>query len=418
MAPVVLLAVIAVLVFGYSLVSRAMERSIVSAPMLFTGIGILLGSAGFGLFDYPSLSTGAVGTLAEATLLLVLFTDAIRIDARRLRTESQLPLRLLGMGLPLTVLAGTGVALLVFKSYDLATALVLASILTPTDAALGKPVVTSDAVPVSIRQTINVESGLNDGIMLPVVTAAVLLLAEEAGLEERGFVSLLATEIGFGVIVGLSIGWLGGKALEWAVSRRMVEGVMRQLGTMAIGVAAYALADLVGGNGFVAAFVAGIGFGIAARNHCEGAYDFAADEGELLTLITFFLFGLIVVEDATSNFSWATIGYAILSLTLIRMIPVAISLIGSGVRTPTKLFIGWFGPRGLASILFGVFLLEETGVPIADSIFAVVVWTVLISIVAHGMSAMVLSGKYGAWYRRSGPDDMVESAEVFSHPTR
>lgn len=241
MAPVVLLAVIALLIFGYSLVSRAMERSIVSAPMLFTGVGILLGSAGFGLIDYPSLNTGAVGIFAEATLLLVLFTDAIRIDARRLRTEAQLPLRLLGIGLPLTILAGTGVALLVFRSYDVAMALVLASILTPTDAALGKAVVTSDEVPISIRQTINVESGLNDGIMLPVVTAAVLLLAEEAGLEDRGLLYLLATEIGFGVLVGLSMGWLGGKALDLAVSRRMVDGVMRQLGTMAIGVAAYAV---------------------------------------------------------------------------------------------------------------------------------------------------------------------------------
>ncbi|HEY5891549.1 MAG TPA: cation:proton antiporter [Acidimicrobiia bacterium] len=414
----VLLAVIAVLVFAYSLASRAMERSVVSAPMLFAGAGILLGSAGAGLIEYPSLGTGAVGGFAEATLLLVLFTDAIRIDARRLRTEARLPLRLLGIGLPLTIIAGTAVALLVFKSYDLAAALVLASILTPTDAALGKPVVISEEVPVSIRQTINVESGLNDGIMLPVITAAVILLEEEAGLEDRGFISLLATEIGFGVAVGLAIGWLGGKALEWAVSRRMVEGVMRQLGTMAIGVAAYALAPMIGGNGFVAAFVAGIGFGIAAREHCEGAYDFAADEGELLTLITFFLFGLIVVEDAITNFSWASIGYAVLSLTVIRMIPVAIALIGSGVRTPTKLFIGWFGPRGLASILFGVFLLEESGVPIADSIFSVVVWTVMISIVAHGMSAMVLSREYGAWYRRSGPADMIESAEVFAHPTR
>ncbi len=414
----VLLAVIAVLVFAYSLASRAMERSVVSAPMLFAGVGILLGSAGLESFEYSSLGTGAVGAFAEATLLLVLFTDAIRIDARRLRSEAQLPLRLLGIGLPLTVVAGTGLAVLVFKSYDLAAALVLASILAPTDAALGKPVVTSEEVPVRIRQTINVESGLNDGIMLPIITAAILLLAEEEGLEDRGLVALLATEIGFGVAVGLAIGWLGGKALDWAVSRRMVEGVMRQLGTMAIGVAAYALAPLIGGNGFVAAFVAGIGFGIAARDHCEGAYEFAADEGELLTLITFFLFGLIVVEDAITNFSWASIGYALLSLTVIRMVPVAIALIGSGVRAPTKLFVGWFGPRGLASILFGVFLLEDTQLAIADSIFSVVVWTVMISIVAHGMSAMPLSRRYGAWFRRSRPADMVESVEVYSHPTR
>lgn len=413
-----LLALIAVLVFGYTLISRRIEKSIVSAPMLFTGVGILLGSAGIGLVDYPSLDKGAVGIFAEATLLLVLFTDAIRIDARKLRSDAQLPLRLLGIGLPLTLVAGTGFALLLFGELDLAAALVLAAILTPTDAALGKAVVTSNDIPVRVRQTINVESGLNDGIMLPVVTAGVILLAEEAGLEDQSFLQLLATEIGFGVLVGVAAGWLGGKALVWASSRRMVEGVMRQLGTMAIGVSAYAVAELVGGNGFVAAFVAGLGFGIAARDHCEGAYDFAADEGELLTLITFFLFGLIVVKDALADFSIATIGYAVLSLTVIRMIPVVIALIGSGVRIPTTLFIGWFGPRGLASILFGVLLLEEAGLPIADSIFGVVVWTVLISIVVHGVSAVGLSRRYGEWYGRSASDEMVESVEVFSHPTR
>lgn len=413
-----LLAVIAVLIFGYSLVSRFVERSILSAPMLFTGIGVVIGSAGMGMIEYPGLDVGAVGVLAEATLLLVLFTDAIRIDIRRLRTGAQLPVRLLAVGLPLTVVAGTGVALLVFDSLGLAAALVLAAILAPTDAALGKVVVTGEEVPVLVRQTINVESGLNDGIMLPVVTAGILLLAEEAGLEDRGFAYLLATEIGFGILVGLVIGWVGGKVLDWAVSRGWVVGLMRKLGTLGIGVLAFALADLVGGNGFVAAFVAGIGFGIAAREHCASAYEFAADEGELLTLVTFFLFGLIVVDDALATFSWTAIGYAILSLTVIRMIPVAVSLIGSGVRMPTRWFIGWFGPRGLASILFGVFLLEESPTPLADSIFEVVVWTVLISIVVHGVSAGPLATRYGEWYRRSAPEDMAESAGVFPHPTR
>lgn len=387
--------------------------------MVFTGAGILLGSAGLGLFEFTSLDSGSVGLLAEATLLLVLFTDAIRIDAKRLRSEANLPIRLLGLGLPVTLIAGTAAAYLIFDSFNLAAAFVLAAILTPTDAALGKPVVTSEEVPVGVRQAINVESGLNDGIMLPVVTAGVLILTEEAGMIEGGFLSLLAREIGFGVLIGIAVGWAGGKLIAVAVSRGLVAGVMRQLGTLAIGVAAFALADLAGGNGFVAAFVAGVGFGMAARDHCQGAYDFAADQGELLTLITFFLFGLIVVREAFEDFSFATILYAVLSLTLIRVVPVMLSLVGSGLRMPTALFIGWFGPRGLASILFGVFLLEETGVPIGDSIFQIVVWTVLISIVAHGMSAPILSERYGEWYRRNSDESvMMESADAYAHPTR
>lgn len=413
-----LLAAAAVVVFGYALVSTRLENSVLSGPMLFTTIGIVLGSAGLGLFSDTTLDAGAVGMLAEATLLLVLFTDAIRIDLRKLGSEAQLPGRLLAIALPLSLTLGAVVAYFLFDSFNFAAAFVLAAILNPTDAALGKPVVTSEAVPVRIRQTINVESGLNDGIMLPVVTAGVILLAEETGTAGGGFVQLLLSEIGFGLLVGAGVGMAGGYLLDKAVARGMVEGVMRQLGTMAIGIAAYAAAELVGGNGFVAAFVGGLAFGLVAREHCEGAYNFAADEGELLTLVTFFLFGLVVVGDAIQAFSWTTLLYAVLSLTVIRMVPVAISLIGSGLRMPSVLFIGWFGPRGLASILFGVFLLEDAAAPIADPIFSVVVSTVLLSIFAHGASAAYLSRGYGRWYQRTAHDEMAESVDMATHPTR
>jgi NhaP-type Na+/H+ or K+/H+ antiporter len=254
--------------------------------------------------------------------------------------------------------------------------------------------------------------------MLPVVTVAVTLLAEDAGMVDTSVVGLLASQIGLAVFVGTAIGWSGGYLLDRFSSRGLVDGVMRQLATLAIGVGAFTLAEVVGGNGFVAAFVAGVAFGVAAREHCAGAYDFAADEGELLTLVTFLLFGVAVVGQAFDNLSWATVIYVVASLTVVRLIPVAISLIGAGLRLPTIWFIGWFGPRGLASILFGVFLLEESGVPISDSIFGVVVWTVLISVVAHGATAPVLSRRYGAWFDRQDPSSMMEAGEMFEHPIR
>ncbi len=388
--------------------------------MLFTGLGIIVGSAGLGWVDYSSLDVGLVGALAEATLLLVLFTDAIRIDIHRLRKHADLPARLLGLALPVTLLAGTAVAYLMFDSLTLAGSFVLAAILTPTDAALGKQVVTSPDVPIRIRQTINVESGLNDGIMLPVVTAGVIVLADEAGVSESSFVNLLIREIGLGVLIGGLVGWLGGKLLDRFANREMVDGVMRQLGTLAVGVGAFAIAEVAGGNGFVAAFVAGLGFGVAAREHCQGAHDFATDEGELLTLVTFFLFGAIVVNQAVGSFTWLTLVYALISLTVIRMIPVALSLIGSGLKRQSLLFIGWFGPRGLASILFGVFLLEEIEASVADPIFNVVIWTVLLSIVAHGVTAWPISKRYGRWYESNAKAEaeMAESMEMFDFPTR
>jgi NhaP-type Na+/H+ or K+/H+ antiporter len=294
---------------------------------------------------------------------------------------------------------------------------VLAAILTPTDAALGKPVVTGEDVPLRVRQTINVESGLNDGIMLPIVTVAVALLAMESGGGE-GVGRLLLEQLGLGTLVGALIGWTGGRLLDHFVKRNWVDGVMRQLATLAIGVGAFAGAELAGGNGFVAAFVAGLAFGAAAREHCEGAYDFSADEGELLTLLTFLLFGGIVFGEAFDQFSVEIAIYALLSLTVIRMVPVALSLLGTGLKTPTVAFIGWFGPRGLASILFGVFLLERSESAAADSIFAVVVWTVIFSIVLHGMSAVWLSDRYARWYESARFDGMGEAMDMHIFPVR
>lgn len=407
----------AIVVFGYGLVSRVLEKTVISAPIFFTGLGILMGSMVLGFFAQESLDTGFVGLLAEATLVLVLYTDAIRIDLRRLRSSAQLPARLLGLALPLTLLAGAGVARLIFGSFDWAAAFVLAAILTPTDAALGKPVVTEERVPVRIRQTINVESGLNDGIMLPIVTVAVAVFAMDT-TGENGVGRLLLEQLGLGTLVGAGVGWVGGRLLNRFVNKGFVDGVMRQLATLAIGVGGFALAELAGGNGFVAAFVAGLTFGAAAREHCAGAYDFAADEGELLTLITFLMFGAIVFTQAFDRFSVEIALYAVLSLTLIRMIPVAISLVGTGLKLPTVGFIGWFGPRGLASILFGVFLLEESGSSQADDVFAVVIWTVIFSIVLHGMSAVWLSNSYADWYQRNPDENEMESKDMPVFPTR
>ncbi|REK20561.1 MAG: sodium:proton exchanger [Actinobacteria bacterium] len=411
-----LLLAAALLVLGYALVSKTSERWVVSAPMLFTGVGLLIGFSG--IFEVESLGAGTVGLLAEATLVLVLFTDAIRIDLSKLKNDALIPTRLLVIGLPLTLLAGAGLAYVMFDGFGLAAAFVVAAILTPTDAALGKQVVTDEQVPVRVRQSINVESGLNDGIMLPIVTVAATVLAMESSLEETGIAGLIASQLGVGVLAGVVAGWVGGRLLDAAVSRGWVEGIMRQLGTMAIGVAAFAGAELADGNGFVAAFVAGLAFGAAARDQCQGAYDFAADEGELLTLLTFLAFGVAVVGPILDEISVQTILYAIASLTIVRMVPVALSLLGSGLKLPSVLFIGWFGPRGLASILFGVFLLEDSGAAINDQIFSVVVWTVLLSILLHGATAPWLAGRYGDWYERMETDDMMEAEETFEFPIR
>ena len=412
------IAAVAALVFGYSLVSGHLEMSPITPPMMFVSAGIVIGAMGLGLVDQDQLDVGAIGVLAEGTLVLLLFTDAIRIDLSRLRREAAIPLRLLGVGLPLTVLTGTVIGVLIFPELGWAGALTIAAILAPTDAALGDAVISNRRVPIRIRQNINVESGLNDGLMVPIVAAAVaLLVMRESGTGAGGWALLVGRQVGFGALLGALTGASGGRLLDLFAHRSWVDGIFRQLATLSIGVGAFAGAELVGGNGFVAAFVAGLAFGVTAREHCEGAYDFSEDEGQLLSLLTFLAFGATVAGPALQAVTPRIVLYAMASLTIVRMVPVATALIGSRLKLPTVAYIGWFGPRGLASILFAVFLLE--GAKNAPSeIFTLVVCTVLLSVYLHGATAAPLSNRYAAWVEGMAGELTHETAPMTESPVR
>ncbi|MEL6985621.1 MAG: cation:proton antiporter, partial [Actinomycetota bacterium] len=278
--------VVAALLVLYALVSARIERWSISGPLVFTAVGILLGPSALDVIG-GRFEAGAIELLAEATLVVLLFGDATRIDLRVLRTQVDLPARMLGIGLPLTVAAGTAVIALVLGDLSVAEAAVLAAVLTPTDAALGQAVVGNPRVPVRIRQALNVESGLNDGLMLPAIAVLTAFVGAEAGGESAAhWVEFAARQIGFGVAVGVAIGFVGGRAIDGFAERGWVEGAMRQIGTLALAVAAFAGAEAIEGNGFVAAFVAGMAFGFAARDRCHDAVDFTEDEGQLLALLT------------------------------------------------------------------------------------------------------------------------------------
>ena len=411
------IALVAGVVVAYALVSRRLESTPVTGPMVFVSFGLIIGSGGLDLVD-SGMDEGAIRVLAEATLVLLLFTDAIRIDLRRLQLQAELPGRLLAIGLPLTVLLGTAFALLLFD-LGLWEAALLAAILSPTDAALGHAVVSSPRVPARIRQALNVESGLNDGIMLPVITLLLALAATGIDIETPGYwVEFVAEQIGYAVLVGGAVGYGGGRLIRDFSQRDWMEGVYRQLATLAVGVAAFALAEAIGGNGFVAAFVAGLAFGAAARDFCEGVYNFASDEGQLLALLTFLFFGATLAGPALDELTWQIAVYAIVSLTVVRLLPVALALLGTHLKVPTVAYLGWFGPRGLASILFGLFVLEDADLPVADDLFLTVIWTVLLSVALHGATSVWLSDRYGAWFERHGRAHMPEAVEVEEMPTR
>lgn len=401
-------AAVAALVFIYGLLSEPLAKWSISGPLIFTIVGVIVGPSALDILG-GQFGEGAVEILAEATLVLILFADATRIDLRVLRTQTALPARLLGIGLPLTVILGAAAALLLFD-LELWEAALVAAILAPTDAALGQAVVSNPRVPVRVRQALNVESGLNDGMMLPAITILLALAASEVE-SSTNWAVFVAQQVGFGVLVGLVVGAVGGWLLDYSSQRGRVEGAMRQLATLAVAVGAFAAANAIGGNGFVAAFIAGMAFGFVASDNCESAADFTEDEGQLLTLLTFLFFGALLLGPRLDEFSFPIAVYALASLTVVRMVPVALAMIGVGLERPTIGYLGWFGPRGLASILFVLFTVEEVELAGAETMLNIVTWTVLASIVLHGLSAVPFADRYGSWFEAMTPD-MPEAEPV------
>ena len=408
----------AVVVLGYAGVSRRLERTVLTGPIVFVTVGLLVGGEGLGWFAL-GIGSGAVRSLAEATLTLVLFTDASRINLPALRREVGLPARLLGIGLPLTIAAGTGVALLVFGQLDWPEALLLAIVLAPTDAALGQAVVTDRRLPVRIRQALNVESGLNDGICVPLLFIALAVAeANDEGMTAQHAVRLVVEEIGWGIAGGVAAGVAGALVLRFSKSRRLVAHDWVQAIPLATAALSYGIAAPLGGSGFIAAFVAGLVFGILERPF-SGEVTYLVDStGQVLNAVTLTVFGAIALGQALDVLDWRIALYAVLSLTVVRMVPVALSLLGMHARPPTIGFLGWFGPRGLASIVFAVILLEGSGLPHLNLLITTVAVTVGLSVYAHGLTALPLTKLYARWFHSHERRPAMESAPAHEHRPR
>jgi NhaP-type Na+/H+ or K+/H+ antiporter len=400
----------------YSLVSGRLEGTILTAPLIFIVFGFALGS---GSFNLAAVDVGhsAIHVIAEITLILVLFTDAARIDLDRVRQDHNLPVRMLTIGLPLAIAAGTFIAAWIFPVFSIWEAALLAALLAPTDAALGQAVIAAKVVPVRIRQAINIESGLNDGIALPAVLLLATLAGAAADTTQAGeWVRFGVLQITLGPLVGIAIGYVGARLLDVAIERGWLSSAFQGIGILSLAIFTYVVAELVGGNGFIAAFVGGMVFGHSVRNSCTFLFEFMETEGQLLMLITFLIFGAALLPEAIAHLSPAIVLYAILSLTVIRMIPIALSLLGTGLSFPSYLFLGWFGPRGLASILFVLLILEDSDVPHHDELLSVTVFTVALSALLHGVSAAPFARLYGRMAASMG--ECEESRPVKEMPLR
>ena len=387
------LAIIAGLVFVWGTVSARLERLDMTAPIVFTAVGWLLTHGPLAVLGVAP-SSEVVKVLAESTLALVLFTDASRVGLHDLKTEVGPCLRLLGIGLPLTIILGMLLAYILPGVTSIWLALLIGAALAPTDAALGAGMMVNPSVPARIRRIINVESGLNDGIATPVVLVAIAGAGAAEKVGATGVGPALA-DLGLGLLIGGAVGAGGGWLVRAARHRDWVAEGFAGAAVLGLALCCYAASVALGGNGFIAAFIGGLAFAATAGGAVR-LIPFVEETGALLSLLVWLMFGVVAVAPALTNVTWQTVLYAVLSLTVIRMLPVAIALVGSRLGRPAVLFIGWFGPRGLASVVCGLLVLEDLAPVAARPAVDVIAFTVLLSVLAHGLSADPLASRYGA----------------------
>ncbi len=415
-------AAVGVLVIAFSAVSMRVATWPVTMPMVFVGAGAVTDA--FGLIDV-SAERESIALLAEVTLAVILFTDASRIDIVRLRRFLSIPIRLLAVGLPLSIVLGAVVNRLLFPDLPFAQVALIAAILAPTDAALGSAVVEDDVVPARERLALNVESGVNDGLVVPVVAFLTAVVIGESRTTASWF-GFVGQQIGWGIGVGVVVGGSTIVVLRWAHDRGWTDARFEQLATFAVPIVALFGAAAVSGNSFIAAFSAGLVFGslggemsnadtadTAEAPLSERLGAFTEDAAQLLALVTFFVFGNVLVADAVDRFSIAVALCAVLTLTVGRIVPVWVALVGTPLRAPSRLFVGWFGPRGLASIVFGLLLLEDTDTmtETGETLFGVIALTVTASVVLHGASASWGAQRYGRWADSTADADMARVAD-------
>lgn len=382
-----LIAIFLGLLFLYSLASARLAKTPVTAPILFTAAGMLA------FLCFPQIPTHRSGLevflhAAEVGLVMLLFTDASRTDLVALRGIVSLPARLLGIGMPLTILLGGVAAKLVFPGFSIWEAGILAAILAPTDAGLGQVIVDSPLVPARIRQALNVEAGLNDGLSVPFLLFFLAMSGAPGEEHHARFISFVIEQLGYGAAIGVGIGLIGGVLIAAAERRKLIAEALVPIATASLPLLCIVASEATGASMFIAAFVAGMAVQVRFKDAGKHAVEFTEGWGQFLNLSVFFLFGILFAR-AWKDIEAACYLYAAISLTLVRIVPVAISLIGARLGWATIVFMGWFGPRGLASIVLGLVYLEHVNTTLSHSeVGQTIMATVALSIFAHGFSAL------------------------------
>lgn len=382
-----------VCIIAYSLLTKTLSKSILTLPIIFVAIGYACAPITQTLGPTEELR-GSARLLAEITLVLILFADASHVRFTQLKSTFTIPLRMLIFGLPGSIAFGAFVVFFIFPSGGFALALLTAALLSPTDAAIGQSVVSSAQVPERLRQSINVEGGLNDGLVLPFILLGAILASTDMN-ETDGLALTAGTQVVLGPIVGIAVGWIVARLLDYAQQRDWIVESAQGIVFLSTALVSFSASILVGGNGFIAAFVSGAVFGNTYRHDLHFINEFMEGAGQLLTMAAFLVFGALMLPDGLAHFSWSTVLVSISFLTVVRMVPIFLALVGTGLAMREKLFLGWFGPRGLASILFTLIIMDEFDLPNEEELLACVSLTVALSVLLHGVTAAPLAKRIG-----------------------
>jgi len=385
---------ISLVILGYGLFSKLLGKYNISGPMVFTAVGMILSPLVLG-GEPIRVNAEAVQITAEITLIIVLFSDSAALNLTQLKANWQLPFRLLFVAMPITIVIATFTGFYFFPNESPLYVLLLALILAPTDAALGKIVVSDERIPSTVRNTINVESGLNDGIVFPILLTVLAMIASNSDTAQSGWIAYIAQQILVGAIAGAFAGWSGAVLMVKALRKGWMEHQYSNLAPIALAIFSFYFAEHFGGNGYIAAFFSGLFLGNTSevlRNHVES---FAESEGELFIMVSFLIFGLVFIPMTIAYWDLKALLFAVLSLTLLRMLPVVLSFGFVKIDLATRLFYGWFGPRGIASILYILVAVGELGdIKGHEEVFAVASLTIFLSIILHGLSAQPLAIYY------------------------
>jgi NhaP-type Na+/H+ or K+/H+ antiporter len=375
--------------FAYSVIAGRVERSVVSGPIIFIAFGLIAGPFGLGILDMD-VKAVELRVVADLTLALVLFIDAANADLTTLRSHAAIPRRMLLIGLPLCIALGAGVGVVIFPDISLFEVCILATMLAATDAALGKGVVSNKTVPARIREGLNAESGLNDGMCVPVLLVFIALATGTGGEDDSTILALklVAREIGIGLAVAVVLTLVAVKLMTISLRRGWFTDVWTQIPVVTLALACFTTAQTLHGSGYIAAFVGGLVFGHFAREETHTLVMAGEGIAELLAMLTWLIFGAAVIGQLWATMTLDIVIYSLLSLTLIRMLPIMIALTGTGEKLETKLFLAWFGPRGLASIVFFI-IVANANLPSESVLGHVVVCTVTLCVIAHGLTANV-----------------------------